>query len=266
MGKGFRHGAGGAPRKVPVLNEEYPKNVTVEAAGSNVTFTIQISENGSPAEYEYQWYYDDASVSGANSSEYTRSAEFGSHTVYCVVTNEAGMVTSRTATVKATREYLYKAGDQCTSVSGGWVAKALQSRDTYTGRAPSLSKNTTYMSASLNTGDTPGSGVVRTSKTIDFSKYKTLYFDISSASTQYNSVSPVVYTDGISIIGYSGVAFTDTSKVVANRIFGQGKTVSRADYALDVSSINKSYLVGLFFHYQSNKGTISANIYNVWGE
>ena len=266
MAHGFKHGAGGDSKKVPILNESYPRDVAADAAGSDVTFSVMIAENGKPADYTYQWYYDDIPVSDADSENYTRSAEFGTHTVYCVVTNKAGMVTSRTATVTATKQYLYKAGDECSAITGGWIAGGLQSRSTYAAKSPSLNKGTSSMSASLNSGDTPSSGVVRASKSIDLAKYKTLYFDMSCTATQYNSVPIIVYAEGNSVIDFSGAAFTNTAKVPASHLFGAGKTQSRGTFAIDVSKLTGKYAIGVFFHYQSNKGTISANIYNVWGE
>lgn len=121
MAKGFRHGTGGDLRKVPVLDEAYPQDVTVDAVGTGVTFEAVIAEDGKPVGYTYQWYYDNIPVEGATGQTYTREAEFGSHTVYCIVTSEAGFVTSRTATVKANKLYLYKNGDKCSSVTGGWT-------------------------------------------------------------------------------------------------------------------------------------------------
>ena len=265
MAHGFRHGSGGDLKKVPVLNEEYPKDVSVEAAGSEVTFTVQIAENGKPAEYEYQWYHDDVAVSGANSSSYTRNSEFGSHTVYCVVTNKAGMVTSRTATVKATRQYFYKEGNECSAITGGWVSQGIKSKSSYTASAPAFNKYDDAMSMAMNTGATPSSGIVRAVNTIDFSKYKTLYVEMECTVTQYNTIAIAVYTDGISDMGYSGSAFTDASKVPVSRVF-VGKSQAFQVFSLDVNSLNKKYAVGIMLHYQSNKGTIAANLYNMWGE
>lgn len=86
--------------KTPVLNTSYPKNVTV-TSGTNATFKVEISEDGIPPDCTYQWYVDDTAVSGATSSSYTRStsSDKGTYSVYCKVTNIAGTVTSRTATL-----------------------------------------------------------------------------------------------------------------------------------------------------------------------
>lgn len=93
---------GGESYTLPVLNENYPQNVTVTASpNGTVSFSVQISEHGKPAEYTYQWYIDGSAISGATSTIYTRGAtasDVGTHAVYCNVTNKAGTVTSRAAT------------------------------------------------------------------------------------------------------------------------------------------------------------------------
>lgn len=86
----------------PVLNSSYPADVTqVEKSGGSATFKISISTAGSPASYTYQWYVDNKAVSGATSSSYTKSGltSAATYTVYCNVTNAAGTVKSRTATL-----------------------------------------------------------------------------------------------------------------------------------------------------------------------
>lgn len=120
MAKGFKHGSGGDPKKVPILDDAFPQDVTVEAAGTSVTFEVVIAEDGKPVGYTYQWYYDNSLVEGATGSTYTRTAEFGSHSVHCVVGNPVGFATTRTATVTAERLYLYNSGNQCADITGGW--------------------------------------------------------------------------------------------------------------------------------------------------
>ena len=82
----------------PVLNSSYPANQTVEYGGS-ASFSVNISTAGNPSTYTYQWYKDNAAISGATGSSYTASGwSSGSYTIYCAVTNSAGTVNSRAAT------------------------------------------------------------------------------------------------------------------------------------------------------------------------
>lgn len=93
---------GGQIYQLPVLHSSYPQNATVVAAASrSASFAVQISQPGTPAEYTYQWYKNGSAISGATGASVTISGltAAASHTVYCVVTNKAGSVTSRVATL-----------------------------------------------------------------------------------------------------------------------------------------------------------------------
>lgn len=99
----------GAPYKTPTLNANYPQDVNVtyvSGESKSATFTVSIAAAGHPASYTYQWYVNGSAVSGATSSSYTKSSlTEGTYTVYCKVTNTAGTVTSRTATLSVVRYY-----------------------------------------------------------------------------------------------------------------------------------------------------------------
>ena len=87
--------------KSPILDDNYPKNETVSIHNS-ITSEVVISTEGYPASYTYQWYKDGNAVSGATSSSYTFTpTTVGTITLYCEVTNKAGTVISRTATITA---------------------------------------------------------------------------------------------------------------------------------------------------------------------
>ena len=91
--------SGGQTKKLPVLNASYPANVT-NWQGEQATFRVEIATAGVPAEYTYQWYRDGAKWTEATNATVSWSgASIGSHSIYCVVTNKAGEVTSRVATL-----------------------------------------------------------------------------------------------------------------------------------------------------------------------
>lgn len=100
MGHAFLYGNGGDGKKLPVLNESYPENITV-TAGDNATFMVLFDEEGKPADYTYTWYVNGSVVEDAKYQNYIRdtSDDKGVLTVYCEVTNKAGTVTSRTASL-----------------------------------------------------------------------------------------------------------------------------------------------------------------------
>lgn len=108
-------------KKAPVLDASYPKDASVYVT-ENATFEAKVAETGYPDSYTYQWYKNGEKVEGETKSSYSviQSTE-GTTTVYCEVTNDAGTVKTRTATMTANRVYLYNYGDTCDAVTGGWV-------------------------------------------------------------------------------------------------------------------------------------------------
>ena len=99
---------GGESYELPVLSASYPRDVTVTAAaGASASFSISITTPGRPAEYTYQWYRNGAAVSGGTTASLTLTGltAAATYSVYCKVTNKAGSVNSRTATLTV-RSYL----------------------------------------------------------------------------------------------------------------------------------------------------------------
>lgn len=93
---------GGEKYELPILNSAYPANVSqIEKSGGSATFNVVIDTPGKPAEYTYQWYVNGSKVSGATESSYTKTGltSAATYTVYCEVTNKAGTVQSRIATL-----------------------------------------------------------------------------------------------------------------------------------------------------------------------
>lgn len=132
MGEGINVGRGGKAKKLPILNANYPADVSVEYNG-NATFKIEIAEHGYPEEYTYQWYLDNGVLSGGNDTSYTFIGlnYGGTYKVRCDVTNKAGTVQSRTATLtvgSALPNYTYSGGHQLIDDGGGnWRLKLTSS-------------------------------------------------------------------------------------------------------------------------------------------
>ena len=94
-------------KKLPVLNGGYPADATIWHGGQ-ATFSIAIAEAGVPDEYTYQWYVDGGIWTGAlQPSVIWSGANIGSHSIYCIVTNKAGSVRSRTATLTVKDPAMY---------------------------------------------------------------------------------------------------------------------------------------------------------------
>lgn len=90
--------------KIPVLNMEYPLDVTT-TSGNIVSFTAVIIEGGYPTNYTYNWYVDDVLVKESTVSTYERDTtnDRGVYTVRCDVVNKAGVVSARAATMTVNR-------------------------------------------------------------------------------------------------------------------------------------------------------------------
>lgn len=107
---------GGETKKLPVLALDYPKNMTVWGDGGSATFQVVIATEGYPKDYTYEWYRDGTLASWATGPTCTfyNLSQAKTYSVYCVVTNKAGSVTSRTAqlTVKNPNvAYTYISGE-----------------------------------------------------------------------------------------------------------------------------------------------------------
>lgn len=174
-------------KRLPVLDSNYPQSISETVSfpytGTKKTFEVRIAKDGKPKSYTYQWYVDGVAVSGATDAtfDYTVKSN-GTRKVYCEVSNGLGeVVKSRVASVtgKAAKQYLYNKGDQCTAVTGGWLASA---RMPYNGKvAPSVSFGNP-MSLSIYSGPNNNSnpdqtgGCAETKNGIDLSNYSTLKF------------------------------------------------------------------------------------------
>lgn len=86
----------------PVLTANLPADVVIMAnAAGQAVFSVGISSQGYPTNYTYQWYKNNSPIGGATGSSYTATGltTQQSATFYCIVTNSAGSVQSRTATL-----------------------------------------------------------------------------------------------------------------------------------------------------------------------
>lgn len=108
--------------KPPVLNENYPVNVSVDVTNS-ATFKVELYDPGYPANLTYQWYVNGSAVNGATGASYTiSSAAKGATSVYCKVFNGAVSTNSRVATLTGNKLWLFNKGNQYSSVTGGWYS------------------------------------------------------------------------------------------------------------------------------------------------
>jgi len=160
----------GEPYKVPVLNSSYPANTTVEG-GKSTTLKVEISTAGNPTSYTYQWYKNGAAISGATASTYSFTpTALGTTTFYCSVTNEAGTVNSRTATITCSKVNLFDYSERFTSITGGWT------NDKQNATGATITTNSDGSVTVEPTASGYGASIYRTTKAIDVTNAKTLHF------------------------------------------------------------------------------------------
>lgn len=132
MGECINLRRGGKTKALPVLNPNYPADCTGMRSNGYFDCVVNIAEHGYPSEYTYQWFINGTPYSGAThwSFSYGRMNPVGTYSIYCEVTNKAGTVRSRTATITLRDAFLWNWGD-VTANSGGWqVTKTLASQHT----------------------------------------------------------------------------------------------------------------------------------------
>lgn len=205
-----------------------------------------------------------ASDSNTGSSTKTWTATVnatGTYTVTATATDGSGKSKSTTVSITAESQsesvtliyslMLYDAGDECTDVTGGWVADAKGSSDGgWNLVKPTLTKNSDSMTVAMLTYE--GNGCVHMTKSVDMSEYTTLKATISDFSGGSN-------TDGHDYISIY--------KQGANPFDGYAvyKKITKADtFSLAVDSLNEEYNVA--FGCANNGITTQYTITKVWLE
>lgn len=105
MGECLKTRRDGVAYVLPTLDAAYPQDVSfVEGTSTSATFKVAIATDGKPDKYTYQWYVNSSAVSGATSSTYTKTGltSTGTYSIFCTITNKAGRVQSRVATLSIT--------------------------------------------------------------------------------------------------------------------------------------------------------------------
>lgn len=245
----------GPVKKLPVLDASYPldKNVNV---GETVSFEVKIAEDGKPPEYTYQWYYDGSAVGGATGAVYSREADWGTHEVYCMVTNKAGAITSRKATLAADTLYLFNGGVLNEAVTGGITGTLSAGVISFPAVSISKSMNKTYS----------------TKKTVNLANVDTIRVIFKPTASSTNVSGNVYFRLILLSAPQTGASIaTSHGAYVAHADVNGNNWVRNADneFSADVSALDGEYYLGYAFGVYSSSSSskvLSGEISKWWLE
>lgn len=216
------------PSYFPAIDVNYPADVSV-VSGTNTTFKAVILHDGNPASYTYQWYVNGSAVSGATSASYTRSnASTGTYTVYCEITNDAGTLRTRTATLTVSVMYLYNKGDKCSAITGGWTGVG--------GGGITISFDSTKMNIDV-TNTSGRDGGICTNSPVNLTNYSTLKAIVTNytASSDYSAHALYLGINSSSQVGKSVPSFSKSTKISKN-----------GTLSLDISTVSGNQYIAIY--------------------
>ena len=213
----------------PVLNSSYPEDKTVtfvKGSTGSAAFEVKIATAGNPASYTYQWYLDGTAVSGATSSsfQFNGISASGKHTIYCVITNAAGSVQTRTATLTADMYYTpvlnasYPA-DASVAVNVGVTCKV----EISTAGNPASYTYQWYVNGSAVSGATSSSYTVKPTAIGSTTVYCVVKNSAGSVQSRTATITASIipqftYTGSYKLLDDSGNTITTSSNVTNWRI------------------------------------------------
>lgn len=241
------------------INADYSVSVAYFSATINITYpansTCVVTNSGG------QTVASDTNTGSSTKTWTATVGATGTYTVTATATDGSGKSKFTTVSITAdgqsesvTLNYslmLYDAGDECTDVTGGWVADAKGSSDGGWNLAkPTLTKNSDSMTVAMPTYE--GNGCVHMTKSVDMSEYTTLKATISDFSAGSNTNGH----DYISIYKQGQNPFDGYAVYV--------QISKKGTFSLAVDSINGEYDVA--FGCANNGITTQYTITKVWLE
>ena len=165
--------------------------------------------------------------------------------------------------------YLYNAGDENTSLTGGWSAKGWTWNSYFVAGAPTVEKGTSVMTIRLaniaGTDSASISGVVHIANDIDLTNYKVLtalFTTLTLAGTM--SASPQTPVSLCVLKRSSTTYLSDSAARVNCAAFSAAGSKSSQTLTVDVSSLSGSYDIAIaLWPYSESSLTMTAVLSSV---
>lgn len=157
---------------------------------------------------------------------------------------------------------LYDAGNEWTSVTGGWQTRGLKGTDSGLATAPTVVKGETSMTVSLaKQGSSNAAGVLEVANDIDLTDYSTVSFDLSGMTIGSNNyMELLVFDRSITVVK------SNRSNIAAYTSLKTSTSPPDGVYSVDVSGLSGSYDIALWQQNAASSTTLTATIHKVWLE
>lgn len=162
----------------------------------------------------------------------------------------------------STIPYLYRSGDGCEALTGGWQARAWAASSYFTAAAPTLTRNSANMVGSLTgAANALRSGVVECIRDIDLTGYDSIKIECSATGWSGSTVEGVVFC----VCDRTGTYILDRIPARLDIIPAGTGSASRAVRELDVSNVTGTWDVCLAL-ITTESYTSSVTVHNIWLE
>lgn len=231
------------------VDSNYPQDVTLVVHDA-VTSNVVIPDELKSVPCTYQWYKNDIAVDGATSPEYTFTPDtIGTSKLYCIVTNEVGSITSRTATITANPYYIYKEGD-----TGGWSGYGAAIFDESEGNVPSISYSGKRLTINESVSGGNSRGYALKNKSDKLSKFSKIYFEIDAFYNPGYEITANIIQGHYWNDGYHYGWSTHASRSLA----------ANGLLSLDISTLSGDYQLQILLYSAVNQGNGQISFKNIY--
>lgn len=238
--------------RIDGLYNIYPRIIITAADGLDVSQAVITASDGSHA-YTGRFAGQECVITIMEVGTYTLSS---TEYVLDTASVEITALMQRVEVGISNRVYLYKEGDECISLTGGWTGTGSSvSGWSSTPKAPEVAKKAASMLASLTNGSY--CGALSTLNMVNTERYKKVCIDISAKIS--NAYASIAFWLGNNTSLENG----ENLKSIATTADGNASTtLSRIILAVPIDGLNGEYYPG--FKFTSGYGEI--NLYAFWLE